>query len=243
MARHPTECQTLGQRSVTNRNSGATYLRRSSGKDSSKTMFEGDYHFCSLTRKRSLLGESSTVSTSTHSSSGLEPATSQQIRSRFLGRLGFVQPSVTNANIVPIRRKKPESNTTEAVLKKDLGKPDRTLTLESRPQQAKQNKRATVCFRATVTVHAIPHFKDYSPCTKGQMWMNPKELDEMAYRNCIEFAAEQWNWREATEERDFVLCEGKLTHPAHASYQRQYNLRRQFCYMMSARQQQTTGYV
>jgi hypothetical protein len=117
------------------------------------------------------------------------------------------------------------------VLKKDNGKKDESLTIHSRPLHAKP----TVSFESSVTVHSIPNRKDYSDRVKKNIWMQPRELEESAHRNYIEFQAEGWDWRGATEEEDFIFYQNELIHPAHV--RRQCNLQRQFLMIMSAQQQ------
>lgn len=199
-------------------------------------MYESDGNFCQLQRKTSLLGETSTSSTSTLSSSCLEISSAHQIRSRYFYKLGVIQSKPVSSLAASINKRRTLKPSHYEVLKNDLGQVDPTLSIHSRPQHATNNTKGKVCFKSNVTVHEIPHAKDYSIRTRESLWMTPEELEETAYRNCIEFAAENWNWLEAVEEPEFVLVQGTLRHPAHACFQH-YNLNHQFCSRFSAQQQ------
>jgi hypothetical protein len=151
---------------------------------------------------------------------------SSRIRSRYLDRLGVGKPKVA-----PMPSSKPKVSTSNLeTLKQDRGKTDDSLTIHSPPQHA----RPTVSFRSSVVVHSIPNRQEYSERVKKTIWMQPEELEESANRNCIEFSAEGWDWRQAIEETDFVFFRGDLIHPAHMA--RQCNLQRQFLMIMSAQQ-------
>ena len=66
--------------------------------------------------------------------------------------------------------------------------------------------------------------------------MDPQELQLNAARNVLEFAAENWDWRQATEEKDMVIVDDHtLVHPVHLH--RQCNMQRQFLMIMSAHRQ------
>lgn len=210
--------------------------------------------FLSLQRTSSLFGETSTTSSSTRSSDP-EDLSAHRIRAKYFYRLGIGKPQVppsshgNNSTMMVHTRKPCRSNSLPShveVLKDDLGQPDVSLTLlTSLPQHthSKFNKKAKVAFNTEVNVHFIPHRSQYSSCDKERLWMVPHELEKMAYRNCIEFTVEQWDWRQAIEESDFVLVQGILTHPAHAMMQQQQLQQRctpsrQFCMIFSAQQQQ-----
>jgi hypothetical protein len=212
--------------------------------------------FGPLQRKSSLFGETSTGSSSTESS-GHEVASAHRIRSRYLHKLGVGTPASS-----PLLKKNSKSNNMQSTetLKDDLGRTDSTLTSSSStPQHSKHNASPKVRFLPQVSVHSIPHRNQYSSKVKQLLWMAPQELEEAACRNYIEFAAEQWDWRQAAEESNFVLIQGVSTHPAHAQMllqqqqqQRSCTPNRQFCMVFSAQQQlskqqhyqppQTVGY-
>ncbi len=211
---------------------------------------ESNVHkFAPLQRTSSLFGETSTTSTSTRSSEP-EDLSAQRIRANYFYRLGIGKPQVASPTYrngciqAHLRRQSDsvfESSHTE-VLKDDLGQADPSLTKNSSPQYSKFNKDSKVSFSAEVSIHLIPHRNHYSSQDKERLWMLPHELEEMAYRNCVEFTLEHWDWKQAIEESDFVLLQGILTHPAHAMMiQQQQQQRctpsRQFCMIFSAQQQ------
>lgn len=76
--------------------------------------------------------------------------------------------------------------------------------------------------------------------------MSADQLDDSVERNCLEFAAELYDWQNAVEEREFVCIQGRKVHPAHAYvYQQElhkYNTNRQFCMILSAQQQQQQSF-
>lgn len=92
-----------------------------------------------------------------------------------------------------------------------------------------------VSFHSAVTVHPIPKHTSYSNRIRETIWTNPMEMQESAARNCLEFAAENWDWRQVAEDHDMVPYQGERVHPIHFCHE--YNIRRQFCAVMSAQQQ------
>ena len=161
-------------------------------------------------------------------------AESSHIRSRYLRRLG-----VGNPKIAPMTQAQNISRNEQhslEVLKNDHGRKDASLTTNSPPIHAHPIlSKAEVSFESAVRVHCIPNRKEYSERVKKTLWMQPRELEESATRNYIEFQAEGWDWRRATEETDFVVYQNQLIHPAHLT--RQCNLQQQFLMIMSAQQQ------
>lgn len=205
-----------------------------------------NHKFLPLRREASSYGESSTSSSSS-GSSALESVSSHRIRSRYFQKLGVMggPPCVVATKLA--QKIKPGARpapTFTEVLKDDLGHADDNLTALSPPQHSKYNRESKVGFQAQVSIHEIPHRNEYSLEIRERLWMTPKELEEAAYRNCIEFTAEEWDWRQAVEEPDFCLIQGVWTHPAHAllflqeQQQQRFNPNRQFCMIFSAQQQQ-----
>jgi hypothetical protein len=72
-----------------------------------------------------------------------------------------------------------------------------------------------VSFDAAVTVHPIPLRSQYSNRIRNSLWTPVSELQENAARNCVEFAAENWDWRQAAEDDDMVVYHGEKIHPIH----------------------------
>ncbi len=84
----------------------------------------------------------------------------------------------------------------------------------------KSTTRRTVSFSTKVDVHLIPHKDMFSERIKKLIWSEADELAENAQRNSIEFASENWDWRQACEEDNFFICPetGNKIHPAHVHW-------------------------
>lgn len=84
-------------------------------------------------------------------------------------------------------------------------------------QSAKRNNRRQVVFNDEVSVVSIPTRNEYSNRIKSRMWNSVSELKQSVHRNSTEFAAEGWNWREATEDDGMYInaSSGELIHPVH----------------------------
>jgi hypothetical protein len=78
-----------------------------------------------------------------------------------------------------------------------------------------RSMKKCVSFDTTVTVHPIPLRTQYSSRIRNSLWTPVSELQENAARNCVEFAAENWDWRQATEDDDMVIYHGEKIHPIH----------------------------
>jgi hypothetical protein len=162
---------------------------------------------------------------------------SASIRSRYLHRLlGVTQPKK-----IPLTRSKlaaplSDSESRVETLKDGHGEPDGTITVNS-PLHLPLREKTSVCFDSIVTVHAIPKRTEYSKRVKSTIWMPYQELEANAARNIIEFAAENWDWRQVYEESDMVILQGQEepVHPVH--FMRECNMQRQFLLVMSAQQQ------
>lgn len=77
-----------------------------------------------------------------------------------------------------------------------------------------QHKKA-VHFAPMVQVHAIDPHSKYSNRLRATLWTSATEMEENVARNCIEFAAEDWDWRHVLEDQDMVIYHGELVHPVH----------------------------
>jgi hypothetical protein len=189
-----------------------------------------------------------------------------QVRSRFLHRLGFVPPvsgghrphwyhrttASRVANSFPTSEEDDSSSFQVAL--KDESDPSSPSSSLPRPMSffpqsssltsttswdtqtaSSDEKDRAVSFASSVTVHPIPKHSAYSNRVRETIWTNPMEMQESAARNCLEFAAENWDWRQVAEDHDMVRYHGEKIHPIH--FASEYNIRRQFCAVMSAQNQ------
>jgi hypothetical protein len=71
-------------------------------------------------------------------------------------------------------------------------------------------------FHNKVSVIRIPSREMYPESIKKNIWRTLQEISENARRNTIEFAADRWDWRRATEdEAMYVAPNGERIHPVH----------------------------
>jgi len=77
--------------------------------------------------------------------------------------------------------------------------------------------RQRVTFHKMVEVHLIPHKNMFSNQVRRNLWNDPEDICRNALRNSVEFAAENFDWRQAVEDENFLLSPstGKRIHPAH----------------------------
>ena len=72
-----------------------------------------------------------------------------------------------------------------------------------------------VSFDTAVEVQLIPMCSDYSNRIRQVLWTDPKEMQATAARNCLEFAAEGWDWRNVANDEDMIVVNGESIHPIH----------------------------
>jgi len=84
-------------------------------------------------------------------------------------------------------------------------------------QSQNKKKDGGVSFVDTVKVLPIPKRDEYSDRVARRIWSSAVEIQEMAMRNSVEFAAEGWDWRTVTEDDQMYVCSdtGELVHPVH----------------------------
>jgi hypothetical protein len=77
--------------------------------------------------------------------------------------------------------------------------------------------RHRVTFHNMVEVHLIPHKSMYSQEARKNLWNDPDDICRNALRNSVEFAAENFDWRQAVEDENFIMSPstGSRIHPAH----------------------------
>ena len=73
----------------------------------------------------------------------------------------------------------------------------------------------SVQFHPTVQVHPIPKHSVYSKRIRETVWTSAQEMEENVARNCIEFAAEEWDWNKVLEDQEMIAFHGELVHPVH----------------------------
>jgi hypothetical protein len=140
---------------------------------------------------------------------------SSRIRTRYLSRLGVGASKVAPMPACVQNRRDPAVG----VLKKH--------------KQEAEPAKARVSFKASVSVHWIPNRNTYKD--RDAIWTQKDDFRKSAERNSVEFAADGWDWRQATEESDFICCQDELIHPAHF---RACNLQRQFLMIRYAQQRE-----
>lgn len=92
-----------------------------------------------------------------------------------------------------------------------------SCTKKDEGNQGKRKRKRKVSLINDVSVVPIPMRNEYSDRVKERLWSNAAELYQNAARNAIEFAAEGWNWRSATEDEHMIYCQasGDMIHPIH----------------------------
>ncbi|KAL7581172.1 hypothetical protein ACA910_005961 [Epithemia clementina (nom. ined.)] len=96
-------------------------------------------------------------------------------------------------------------------------KNDDECSIEETKTMIDEQKRK-VGFSSTVSIFSIPSRKDYPKQVRSAVWSDKREISEMTARNLVEFAAEGWDWRNATEEENMLVLDGETVHPVHGNY-------------------------
>jgi len=161
-------------------------------------------------------------------------STASDIRSRFLNRLGIQKVAPSSA---PQEKLASHRNPKDTADDPSTTSTARTSRCSSFSSLSSNKASRSVSFDDSVTVRPIPRHDAYSSEEKHLLWADPYEIYENATRNSIEFAADNFDWQQASEEEDFVETEtGDLVHPIH--YVRRCDAQRNFLLVMAARQQQ-----
>lgn len=141
-----------------------------------------------------------------------------QIRNKYLQKLGVVPPSSRASAKCPSQQKafdlQDQLKECNLLKKFEYISPLDVASLEKYPDP---NRRRSVSFDSSVHIRVILNKKMYSRRTKCSLWYTPEELDQNSRRNSFEFEAENWDWRRAVEDEQFVTCPktGEKVHPAH----------------------------
>lgn len=133
------------------------------------------------------------------SSPTLKPASSEQVRTKFLSVIGIessaehaaTPPKARHMNAEWIHPRQQQANKLEETLK--YNKADDELYGQKRKnisENEDKKKRKAISFNSTVKVVPIPMRDEYSNRVRSRMWSNAVEIHQNAHRNSIEFAAE-----------------------------------------------------
>ena len=169
-------------------------------------------------------------------------SSADQIRSRFLNRLGFTQsePQIGARNqrsslVVSSGILRGKEFTVQD-LKGDHGRQWKNDNSSSSNLTATPSRRrpCSVSFDTVVKVHSIPKHTEYSDRIRDQLWVKASVQQKNMARNCIEYAAEGWNWQDVEEEM-IVFANGDKVHPVHLSSP-QNNLGWRFCAVRAMQQ-------
>lgn len=191
----------------------------------------------SLLRSESLGVKTVTAgeSTSAYSRSASSHSSGNAIRSRLLNKLGF-EPAASHRRPAFAASPLPsfhENNAFFVNLKADYGVADSNRLPK---QDRTTNGKRRIAFNPEVKVQPIPSHTDFSGRIRRVMWTNAVEMDENAARNCLEYTAEGWDWRNVVDDEDMIVINGEKIHPVHFAHN-EFNLNRQFAAVLSSHQQ------
>jgi hypothetical protein len=156
-----------------------------------------------------------------------KPSQDDPIRSRLLNKLGIRKPSDemrTNAD-----NSKNDNNNDPLTLLRKFGRDSvfRQSLNDSREEtngpSRRPSRKRLVKFDREVMVQPIASHKNYSKRIKNTLWSDSAEIQDNAYRNQAEFAAEGWDYTKALEEEDMYIDAetGELVHPYWIEQQQQ----------------------
>lgn len=154
-------------------------------------------------------------------------SSAMSIRSKLMNRLG-ISSKIDELNRLPQSTKDPTSVVTngnlcsfDESLKADYGKTDINIitnkinTPVSGINSYNNKKKNIVCFNTSVKVYPIPKHNAYSKRIKYELWTHPMELQQNVARNSLEFASENWDWKQVANDNDMIIYNGERIHPIH----------------------------
>jgi hypothetical protein len=85
----------------------------------------------------------------------------------------------------------------------------------SRGHVRRPSRKRIVQFVPDVTVLPIESHRGYSKRLKKTLWTDSEELQDLAHRNQLEFAAEGFDYKQVLEDEQFYMDAetGELVHP------------------------------
>lgn len=150
----------------------------------------------------------------------LKDSRDEVIRSRLLNSLGIHRNSCAAGHNGREKPSTAPSNNRDVKLLEDEVPIQRSLN-DTNEEHGGHNRwpstdrKRLVRFNNVVTEKEIASHKRYSERIKRQLWSDPEEIQENAYRNQIEFQAEGMNWQSVLENDEMYMdpSTGELIHP------------------------------
>ncbi|KAL9179970.1 hypothetical protein ACHAXT_007940, partial [Thalassiosira profunda] len=158
------------------------------------------------------------------------PRTSQQVRSKFLQKIGIFgkhksanlpvsERSVRDLRSIPRYQQALKYDRLEEGLREEQRLSRQSVAPASAASSKKPKPKRQVSFDESVVVVPIPMRSEFSDRIRTKLWSDAVEMCESIgkKRNLVEFAAEGYEWRGACNEDEMYMCgvTGELIHPVH----------------------------